>query len=361
MKAELVTFLTGVTDLRNYIATLGFESQLYQIQLSADAELSPGERMLRKAQVIFQTNLVSKKQFDYNSVIVSLYGYLEQFVEALSRSFLLFLTKAIPIYSQLPTSILDRHLELTLDLLSRLKHPKYAGKISEQLLISNLHSCLSGSTKFALNIDAFTHHTSNFRTPVINEYFSSLGISNICMDIYKSKLYQDYLTSNGIPIKGSPKPHEMFPVLDDLADRRNEVAHGSASNLLALTLLKDYLEFAGAFGNAFARVIHAKTLPYQSASFGYVLGTPLDVFNHNIVAFSVDNHVLSIGDLLIAETGDSEEPFRGGPIESLQVNNKAYRRTSKKHGLQVACRVKFYAKKNHRYFHVPRNKGLFVD
>ncbi|MCK5616842.1 hypothetical protein KAR91_84050, partial [Candidatus Pacearchaeota archaeon] len=183
MKASLLALETGLRDLRHYIKGIEIESKLLSFNYE---ELLP--KKSNNPVILFQKHISqsisSKKRFEYNTIIVSLYGFLEQFIEAIIVGYLNYLNRIIPSYDDLPSPIKDNHIELSFELTSKSSKEKSRNYSSPESIIQNLNSCLlSGEENYTINNDAFSLHSANFRVEIVNDIFSRLGIYKISKKI----------------------------------------------------------------------------------------------------------------------------------------------------------------------------------
>src|SRR5262245_61582501 len=154
MNAALTAFQAGIREIRWYIEALEIEWRLLAAQ-HATPPCSQSDEQAQRLQAHVGTG-AAKRRFDYNSVIISLYGLLEQYVESLVRGYAAALNAVVPQYSDLPDSIKNSHVSLSMTLLSKVSQSRYRGTVTTEGLISNLHSCLSNAATYRMNTDAFS-------------------------------------------------------------------------------------------------------------------------------------------------------------------------------------------------------------
>ncbi len=105
------------------------------------------------------------------------------------------------------------------------KHPTLARQ-----LIENLQSVESKAGNFKLNERAYSRHPGNFRQSSIDETFRDLAVEDLVKSVgddFAFKRYLESLQSSSISLE------DPMSTVDDLAERRNEIAHGSPGQLLA--------------------------------------------------------------------------------------------------------------------------------
>lgn len=259
-----------------------------------------------------------RKRLDYSSLVVALYGALEDYVERIAEQCAEVLNGAVPRYLDLPESMRRCHEKGSLSLVEQVMRSTYTGQLTQRDLIANVHGCLEGQASYRLNVEAFSIHTANVRHGIVREMLARVCVEGVDeavgSDIRTTELLDRYGRSGG-------EPHFY---LDDLADRRNMVAHGEVPpDVLSLDVLHEYIDGLRLFGallfeRALCGVLHL-TLPNAAVP----LGRPTASYKSGrILCFCPDaRFTLKLGDSLVWETGGG---WRVSAIESLEVNRKPY-------------------------------------
>jgi hypothetical protein len=356
MKSALLAFTKNLEDLRYYIQSLEMEAELLSKRVySADPTEQESVLVQLQNHLFRSTN---KRRFDYNSVIVSLYGFLEQYVEELLREYAVAINAIIPTYEELPEKVVKRHIELSYNLITRIEQERYKVVATTKQIIANLHSCMAEKGPYKINAEAFSLHTANFRMGVIEQAFANFGIEKLPIKIKESQAFVDYLfTIDPTRDPNSVTPQEAFFYLEDLADRRNDVAHGVAPDmLLSNKILLDYVTFFEAYGQSLYDAIRRETLPhvikYQSP---ILLGSAIAVYNNNIVCVCLNNIAIRVGDMLIAQT--PENVYYDGAIEEIQVDNVSLQEVPPSESVNVGMKVPFKAKRNQIFMLLPASRS----
>lgn len=120
-------FKKRLDDLRHYIHGLELESRLISLKVSKNLQ-TECESLVSAYQEHILEARKKKRQFDYNSIIVSLYGFLEQFIESLIESYLKQLNIIIPLYAKLPEDITKNHIDLSVEFIKHIDELKYKEK-----------------------------------------------------------------------------------------------------------------------------------------------------------------------------------------------------------------------------------------
>jgi hypothetical protein len=236
-------------------------------------------------------------------------------------------------------------------MLNRAEQTRFRGTITPESVIANLHSCLSDAAVYNINADSFCHHPANFRQGSVDTIFSKVGIGHVSQRLRFFPPFSDYIERHFPDREVSTiSVEEMFFYLNDLADRRNDVAHGTPSDLLTNELLLDYVAFAEAYCAALYELARCHTLEHQIKYQAYGVGKPIVVYNNSIVCLDLQNTEVAIGDTLIATTSDAMVPFVAGEVQEIQVNKQPLISVPAEPSVKVGLRVLFKAKQNYSYY-----------
>jgi len=356
MEDNLLTFREQLIALEHYIKGIELEKQLLSIQ---DNNLLINNESLLNFQKHQASFAAQKKRFDYNSIIVSLYGFFEQFIESMIRDYVKNLNIIIPEYKKLPPTIGKNHLDLSFKLISLVEQPRYQGNITTAEIISNLNTCLAQPNRYKLNEKAFAYHTANFRAGVITESFARLGIENISRCILNSTSFTTYLQTEypDLDLEIIQQEEKGFYYLNDLAERRNEVAHGALpdAGIPSNDILLDYIKFFDAYSQALYEVLQNEVLHYKVKYQGIELGKPVKVWlKGTVICISLKEITLKIGDLLVAKPVKKSLPYQAGKIKKIQVKRKKYDEWLASSQEEIICmQVNYKAKENQTFFLIP--------
>lgn len=303
-----------------------------------------------------RTKVRRKREFEYNAFIVTLYGGLERFVEDLVEDYLLALASIAADYGKIPQKIRDSHVRLSIEMMTRLELPKYR-QLTMESLVANLHSCLSPTSadSFRVNTIAFTHHSANVRHGVIAQMFDAAAIEGLSAKLKHDIEFALYLVSAIFPDLAPDRiatldDKVVFAPLEDLADRRNDVAHGVRGNLVSLKELSSRARYIQAYCQALSRVVETVLYEHRAIHRGRRLGMPLAVYNNEIVCCEFNDVEVCCGDLLIAKTKRSIPAYLGGEILGLQVNNEEVDVVPAGERVKIGMRVGFHAKMNQEFY-----------
>jgi hypothetical protein len=268
------------------------------------------ERLKVLQGLVHQTE-TSYRIHQYRSTIVSLYGSLERFVESLVEEAARRLGQLCLNYGDLPTGFRQAHLSLTMDILRHIEEPRYAGITTVRELVGRLNSCLDGDPGFTLNSMAFGRHTSNFRHSTVQDVLGRIGVSTKSLE--GSQRFGNLMAERFPNAK-------RYHVVDDLAERRNEVAHGQSGSILSFKLLVDYIDIIEAYAEGLMTCVIGAIASSAIPTLGMPLGVPDQIFRNTIAGFIAAPLTLILGDFLGFVRGDGRCAV--ARIESLEVNGE---------------------------------------
>jgi hypothetical protein len=259
----------------------------------------------------------TRKRLDYSSLVVALYGTLEDYVERIAEQCAEVLNGSVSRYLDLPESMRKFHEKGSLTLVEQVLRSAYTGPLTQRDLIANVHGCLEGRSPYRLNFEAFSIHTANVRNGIVRELLSRVGVEGVDeavgSDIRTTELLNRYGRSDG-------EPHFY---VNDLADRRNMVAHGEAPpDVLSLDVLHEYSEALRVFGELLFEKALCGVLNIAMPRTAVLIGNPTASYKSGKILCYSPSHAFSLrlGDSLAWETGAG---WRVSVIESLEVDHKA--------------------------------------
>jgi len=252
-------------------------------------------------------------------------------------------------------------------LLRKTEQSRYKGIHTKEQIIANLHSCSSDPDNFALNADAFTQHTANFRKSVIDDLFASAGLSNVCKLVFDHPNFASFIEEQGLDklqdeIRNASDPNEgeeqrksfedkSSYYLNDLADRRNEVAHGVPSDLLDLHLFLEYVAFFDIFGETLFEVLVHDLLSWEAEHRGIKIGKPTAVYERGaIVCLILKNVSVKKGDYVV---GKNANGCVVGRILELQIDNSSVPEITSTQNMEIGIKVPGGFRRTHMISIIP--------
>jgi hypothetical protein len=357
MWASLDQLRDDLQVLRHYIDGLDKQDRVLAFEPS---QCGAAEGSLTELHAHFRSSN-RKAQYEYNTIVVSLYGHFERFIEELVVEYVKRAAALYTAFDELPDSIKANHLVLSLDLVRKAESRRYSGVIRVDELIARVNSCFASPAAYELNVRAFAQHTANVRQEVIAHMCGRCGIGDLGPALRSAEPFVEFLKredqDRDVARYMELQDSVLFFRLEDLADRRNDVSHGSGgADILSREIVRSYIDFIEAYATGLGSVLFEKYLPL-TIPFAQPLGAPITVIDGRIVCVDLPSGELAVGDILIAETREGQRPFRGGVIRRLERDRIAVDRVDGGADVKVGIEVDFAAKRNHRFFRL--NRGTF--
>jgi translation initiation factor IF-1 len=222
-------------------------------------------------------NSTTKKKFNYKSLVISLYGVIEHYSEKLLLMYLEEISKRITNYGDLKSKIKESNLfnsaHLTLKVIEN-KHHKYSS-LNANTIIKNLSSCLNDEKPYFINYPSFTIPSGNLKHSKICDLFKQV-------DINVEQLFDKLTDFKNI------KSENKYQKIDEIVERRNEIAHGSLNNLLDSSEFPDYIDFIEKYFFALHKVlkydIEQEELSFKVRTKSIELEN-VKIFKGNIIGF----------------------------------------------------------------------------
>lgn len=356
MKIALSTFEFGLQNLMKYLDSEKSEGLLLERLSKNQGEVL--DVSIQELVLAVRKSHVSRKQYLYSVSIVSLYGLLERYVDAVIAAHVNQLARIVNSYTHFPNAIVDRHILRSMELLKAIMEDKFRGKsIKPNQIVANLHSCLSGAGNFQINGEAFVIHRGNLTLTKIGEFLNDIGIDAYLRRVFFTPWITEWFKKSDpnfdATIVRDQAISGMFSPIDDLVERRNQVSHGNIdiSDIPSVDMLKSMCEFVGRFVNGLHELLLQETArAYVGSSKAFSLAKPLTVFNNRIVCFDVSSGTFALGDLIIAASSDKLQPFRFGRLSAIQINKSTFSTVTISVATKIAFEVPFRAKQTYDYW-----------
>ena len=282
---------------------------------------------------------INSKRFNYSNSIISLYGYLESFLEAVVEEFISKLNATNVPYEKLPNAVKKFHLNGSIDLLNKVKKSRNLSKDKQnsdiKQIVKNMNSCVNGVGEYNLNEKAYSLHTANFRYDTIHNLFCKIGVQGLPRKTLDNEEFQKVLIN-----KYTDDPGLDMKVLvslltsefDNLAQRRNEISHGSFDgDLESIDFVVERALLLKCFGKAANNILEDYYHDFVFSSMSKLnLGKAGRIFSSaKVFGFQKDDktdfdgdYVISTGQMILAHNCDSKTPLKYGRIESIVVGGE---------------------------------------
>lgn len=225
--------------------------------------------------------LTLRRQYDYAAFVVALYASFERFAETLIGEYAKQIA-SFTSYQDLPSALTKKHLIQSAEMLSRkrLGEGRYAN-LSQVAVAENLFKCLSGAESYSLTNEAIVSHDTNLRYADVGKLLSDVGIINFCdnlpgIDIVWEWFVRAELNAGDETIERTLEYNQAIKTilenrLNDLVDRRNEVAHrgGNADELLGQAEMLGRIDVIRVFSEAMFVTASSTYLKLRTADENY--------------------------------------------------------------------------------------------
>lgn len=355
MKSTLIEFEKKITQLCDYlICWKDIQTDLLNFQEEHQIQMP--------TSILTMIGNPNKKVFDYKLAILIIYGSFENYIENIIAQYVSKLNSVVGSFSSLPQPIQSNHTELSAKLLGYIcaGYSKYE-QIDSADIVKHLHSCYTSPQNYKLNVAAFTQHTSNLRINTIRELFSGIGINGIDSLIIKNQSFIDFMNEIDpeLPILSEEQRKEAyydrcFHRLDDLIERRNDIAHGvddADYNILSTDVLFEYAHYVVEIAKSIYSIVlceYVKITILSGGSNVLCLGRPISVFNNSIVCLNSRGYKISLGDIIAGM--NTQNQVRVGEIESIQIDRKPVTYTSTENSCDFGAKITFHANENYDYY-----------
>lgn len=318
-KETLELFIKDVNDIREYIKYIELVNNIEGItKPSSDTPLIQLRDHLRSI-------VVSKKIFEYKSITISLYGILEKHIGIWIKEYLNHIPNIVNNYNDLPDKFRENHFNLSVKLLGLINEKRYAKyeNVNKEKVLSKLHSCIEEPSGFQLNSDAFYLQSGNLKHVKVSEALAYLDIKLTPVLKIIGQRPQGFLYDkiSGVNNKGD----ELFKLIDELVDRRNDIAHGEdIDDILNITEFDEYVNFLEAYGKAIFQALNERLIEFEAEHLYQEIESEnvhSVLRSGSILCFKVENNKICIGDFIIVKLIDGG--FTKKKIFDIQVNNES--------------------------------------
>lgn len=287
-----------------------------------------------------------KKVFEYNSYIISLYGFFERFIENLLENYLENLLRLTSNFQNLPQEIRNNYISTHSEFLKLTSYPKYS-HINEKDVIFVMNSALN-EQRPKIFIPAYIHHTANFRHASINEYFLKVGVGNVNGNIKNYEPLQSWLRYSFSDYEHL-KNEILFSIIDELALKRNEVAHGAElTSLISNEMILDYV----AFIEIYCKSLYELLLnDYNKLLFSSSLNliTPILRPNNFVICCELENRELNSESIFIIKKPEGNFPqYERRFVTSIEISREKHEAISISEKTQLGIQFDKIVKDNYQ-------------
>jgi len=290
-QASLDEFLKDIKNIDEYVKHIHLvESIVQENQNSTNQSLQKFNEHMNEFRL-------DKRIFEYKSIIISLYGILENFISIWIKEYINKVSDIFQNYKEIPEKLSKSHFDLSIKLISILNENRYAkyNHLDKNNVLTTLSTCINNPLNFNLNNEAFIPKSGNLSHKQIVEVFKPIDIN-----------LEQALQNNNFE---NLNLEELFEKINNLVLLRNDIAHGNVNdNILAMSEIQDYINYLSNYGKAIFHVLKDKKIQYElqhevESSYQQIQKV-VDIYNNSILAFEVSYCNIRKGDFIIVKTSD---------------------------------------------------------
>lgn len=246
---SLQIFISQLDKLLNHLHILGeLDTVNEEIQNSNLAE-----GIKTHATSVLRKN-IDEKIFDYNANIISLYGYWEQYIEAVIKEYLTELRGLNSSNDIKNRTIGTRYRNSIIDLFRKINgnSPKFKHLTDISLINAMYIGCSQKQNDYIP--EAFFQSGGNYNYLETSDCLKRLGLNTIDNELKLYPSLKTYFMNQGLTedVIKSTSPTTLYAKLNSMVSYRNEIAHGGSNGntLLSIEEIKEYIGFLKSFASS---------------------------------------------------------------------------------------------------------------
>jgi hypothetical protein len=351
MRSNLLSVQSELGEVRTIIDAQLLAEGLYPSLLRLPAT---HQGIIEVASQVGASRTVRSK-YQYISVIIALYGAMEQFIESVVTSYLRIVPRVCRRFDNVPEVIRVKHHDLSIEYLSAIKSNRVHNPEDTSLVVERLARCKSRVSKYEFNHRAFTLRNANMSFDRMQKAFANIGVEVTARRLVNTTSFrQYYLDKNGVEanLTEDAQVRRAFAEVDELVERRNRVAHGAnnVDEIEGPSLLLDRVCYVGMYCSAIYEIVEDSLLRMcMGNEHVRSLGVPVRKFGASIVCFPLNDGQVTVGDCMYMLPSDPNVPAVRGLIDSIQVNNNSVVSVVGSAGLTFGARVPYRASSTASY------------
>lgn len=287
-----------------------------------------------------------EKRYRYTSNVITLYGILEHFIESLVSEYVDCLNTFVPDATNLPSCIQDNYLPQCLDIAGKAERAGKLKGLKKLTIIDSLHTTLNDHKSSLLPETFVSIGGGNYKHLEICQCFIKLGAQNIDTKIKSEQTLAEHFTKEFGEEYSSNESSTLYQLLDELVDRRNDLAHGGNN----FSLIKDedfipYIDLIEAYAESLCSYLRKILAEYH---WNFVTAPVLEL-NHVYQNYTVAELVLTSQYFrkegwLMYKTGGAHPVYGYCKIDNIRVNEIDYSEFEIKEivttiGLKLDCHI----------------------
>lgn len=260
-----------------------------------------------------------ERVFNYNSNIITLYGYFEQYIEALIEEYINNLVGIIEKFDNNNSTIKQQFFNKWERLYNKLAYPKYA-HLTEEVLIQSLYNSRITNINHLIP-EYYYQNGGNYKHSVICECFAGLGIENVSQMIKVYEPLHSYFKNKGIY---NQNDDILYEILNDLVARRNDVAHGNNSTILDISYFREYVDYIEMYAKSLNALLVDNLYMQKWETTNSQIIDIKHLYHNRIIEIEVEDFVVEVGHKILVKEPDGNFPrFSIREVKSIHKNNIA--------------------------------------
>jgi hypothetical protein len=204
---------------------------------------------------------------------------------------------------------------------------------------------LAGAVPYTFSVESMIYHSANFRTAIVDDYFNKFGVEAISKRAVRTSAFVEAVENVGDGISPE-RPEAALDLVNELVVRRNQVAHGDLSDIIAPSGLVPFCERLEAYVRGLHDVLDNSVVKSLAEVSGWDHGSPVAVYNHNIVCINSHGQPIRVGDILAIE--NTEKNWYRATVESIEIAGQPVQATPPGHGVKVGLKIDKRCKVSYR-------------
>jgi len=229
---------------------------------------------------------VSKKEFEYKAIIISLYGVLENTISKWIQEHIQNISNIVNDYMTLEDKFKKNYFTLSIQLISRIhdnKHSKF-DKIDKEKILKKLNQSIVTPNDFELNSEAYIPSSGNLKHEQIVKAFKPL---NIDLNAWEQKLHREIIK------------------IDNLVTRRNDIAHGVNIDdaIQDITVFQEYIDGLQIYIRTIFDILFQKEVEYffehRNDELIYIDKVKEVFIKSNVCIVNIEDIEIKVDDILL--------------------------------------------------------------
>lgn len=282
-------------------------------------------RKVNQAVKILNRNVSNEKIHRYTSNIIGLYGALENFVESLIDEVVDNLNMLIPNSDNLPEAIMKNYLCGSVDVIRKSENAGKLQNVNKLDVVESLFKTLNQHSSSLMPESFYNISGGNYKYEVICNCFVKMGFSNIATQIPSIPPCSTILNKEYGDLYLNEPQSRLFGLIDDLVERRNDIAHGGMS----ITIINDrefckYLDFMDKFADSLCTYLRCEMARLLWNNYRKPRLSISHIYSNNIIVVKTITEKFEKGGWIICKYGGGDPSYCFRQILSIQVDDVEY-------------------------------------